>query len=265
MYYRYPLIEALKRIKSFGYDGVEIWGGRPHAYWEDMTEENIAKLKQGIRKTELNISNFIPAQFRYPTNLASTDPLIREGSVKYIKRNIEIAEKLEAPYISLCPGFSVYGDTVAEAFAAMLRSFEEIIKFSEKMNTKIILEPAHAMETDLVRTAEEGMRVVDYFGKDKMGLCLDTGHLYINKENLSDVVEKVKDYRVHWHFDDNHGLDDSHLVPGEGAIDFAIFLDKLKKTDYDGFLAVELGFSYTNDPDPAVRRSINFLNKEAFK
>lgn len=261
VYFRYSLIEALKKTKKLGYDGVEIWGGRPHAYWEDMTDTRIEEVKKTLQEIDLKISNFIPAQFRYPTNLAATDELIRQGSVEYIKRNIEVAEKLESPFVSLCPGFSLFNDRREEAYNAMIKSIEEIIDFSKDMNTKLIIEPAHAMETDLVLTTEDGMKVVDYFGKDKLGLCLDTGHLFVNKENLSDVVEKVKDYTVHWHFDDNCGISDDHLVPGEGKIDFMIFLENLKASNYNGFLAVELGFGYTNDPDPAVRKSIEFFKK----
>jgi protein FrlC len=261
VYYRYSLIEAIKRTKLLGFDGVEIWGGRPHAYWEDMTDERIAEVKRVLAELSLKISNFIPAQFRYPTNLAATDELIRQGSVNYIKRNIEVAEKLESPFVSLCPGFSLYGDTKEEAYQAMLKSFKEIHDFTKGMKIKLILEPAHAMETDLVLTTDDGMKVVDYFGKDKMGLCLDTGHLFVNKENLSDVVKKVKDYTVHWHIDDNFGTNDDHLVPGDGKIDFNVFLENLKKSKYSGFLAVELGFGYTNDPDPAVRRSMDFLKR----
>lgn len=261
VYFRYSFIEAIRKVKLFDYDGVEIWGGRPHAYWEDMTDERIKKVKAVLEENNLEISNFIPAQFRYPTNLAATDELIRQGSVVYIKRNIEVAEKLGSPSVSLCPGYSLYNESREKAYRAMLTSLEEIVEFSRGMKTKIILEPAHAMETDLVLTVEDGMKVVDCFGKDHLGLCLDTGHLFVNRENLSDAARKVASYSVHWHLDDNFGTSDEHLVPGEGKIDFAEFLKNLETSGYNGYLAVELGYGYTNDPDPAVRRSMEFLKK----
>lgn len=261
VYFRYPLEEAIKRLAEEGYEGVEIWGGRPHAYWEDMSDERIENLKRLLKEKKMEISNFIPAQFRYPTNLASTDEHLRGKSVEYIKRNIDVAEKLEAPYVSLCPGFSIYGENLQKCWNAMIKSFKEIIEYSKDKKVKLILEPAHAMETDLVRTVDEGIRVIEEVGKENMGLCLDTGHIFINKEALVDIPEKVKDYLVHYHIDDNGGISDDHLVPGEGKIDFTIFLEKLKKMNYQGFLAVELGYGYTNDPDNAVRRSREFLKK----
>ncbi len=49
------------------------------------------------------------------------------------------------------------------------------------------------------------------------------------------------------------------MVPGDGKIQYDVFLDELKRSGYEGFLAVEIGFQYTVDPDPAVKRSIDYL------
>ena len=35
-YIRLPLDRAFEAAYRFGYDGVEIWGGRPHAYSFDL-------------------------------------------------------------------------------------------------------------------------------------------------------------------------------------------------------------------------------------
>ena len=32
VYFRYALFEAIRRTAAHGYQAVEIWGGRPHAY-----------------------------------------------------------------------------------------------------------------------------------------------------------------------------------------------------------------------------------------
>ncbi len=73
VYFKYPLTEAIKRISCYGYKGVELWGGRPHAYCDDMNKDRISEVVKVIEDYELCISNFIPAQFRYPTNLAAPD------------------------------------------------------------------------------------------------------------------------------------------------------------------------------------------------
>ena len=102
-YFKYPLIEAVKRTAAFGYEGVEIWGSRPHAYYEDMTPSRINDLKKVIEDSGIKISNFIPAQFRYPTNLADSEEIIRLNSVEYIKKNIDVAVAINSLYVSLKP------------------------------------------------------------------------------------------------------------------------------------------------------------------
>jgi sugar phosphate isomerase/epimerase len=79
VYYRYSLIESIKRIAELGYNAVEIWGGRPHAFPDDMTDSKINEIKKCIREYDLEISGLIPAQFRYPTNLSIEDEKIREA------------------------------------------------------------------------------------------------------------------------------------------------------------------------------------------
>ena len=83
VYYRYSLVESIKRIAELGYSAVEIWGGRPHAYPDDMTNSKINEIKKCIREYDLEISGLIPAQFRYPTNLSIEDEKIREASISY--------------------------------------------------------------------------------------------------------------------------------------------------------------------------------------
>jgi len=80
VYYRYNLIESIKRIAELGYSAVEIWCGRPHAYPDDMTDSKIDEIKKCIGEYDLEISRLIPAQFRYPTNLSIEDKKIREAS-----------------------------------------------------------------------------------------------------------------------------------------------------------------------------------------
>ncbi|MFW5861078.1 MAG: sugar phosphate isomerase/epimerase family protein [Spirochaetota bacterium] len=258
VYFRYPLVEAIKRMAAFGYDGVEIWGGRPHAYCDDMDDAHVKETRKVLDDTGIAISNFIPAQFRYPSNPAAPDEKIRGGSVDYLKKSIDAAAALGSPYVSLCPGFSMYGQTVEEGWDAMIRSFNQLLAHTRGMDLILILEPANRMESDLVVTVDDGLKAVrDVDGE--MGLLVDIGHMFVNKEPLADAITKVQPYPHHFHIDDNNGNADEHMVPGDGKIQYDVFLDELKRSGYEGFLAVEIGFQYTVDPDPAVKRSIDYL------
>ncbi|GAH45931.1 unnamed protein product, partial [marine sediment metagenome] len=66
VYFNYPLKEAVTRIAEAGYQGVEVWGGRPHAYRNDLTEAELKDIRSLIEDKGVEVSAFIPAQFRYP-------------------------------------------------------------------------------------------------------------------------------------------------------------------------------------------------------
>jgi protein FrlC len=260
VYYRYPLVEAIKRTAAFGYDAVEIWGGRPHAFADDMDAAAIREVRRVIDATGLAVSCFIPAQFRYPTNIAAADQRMRAKSVDYLKRSIEVAAEMGAPFVDVCPGYSLYGQSWEDAWAAMLESLNTLADFTASMPLAIVLEPGNRYETDLVVTVDDALRALKQVN-GPIGILPDTGHLFVNKEPLADVVEKVAGLTCHYHIDDNLGITDDHMVPGQGKMDYQIFLARLKEAGYQGSLAVELGFQYTVDPDVAVKQSIDFLRK----
>ncbi len=262
VYFRYTMVEAIRRIASLGFDAVEIWGGRPHAYAPDMDAAHLKEVKLALQEHDLRISNFIPAQFRYPVNLAIGDERIRQGSLEYLKQSIDMAVELGSPYASVCPGFSIYPQTQTEAWSILHNSLETLVRYASGMPITLLLEPAHCMETDLVKTVDEGIELIHDLGKG-IGLLPDTGHLFINDESLAETVMKTSGMPCHWHIDDNQGKSDDHLIPGDGKIDFLPFFQALTKSGYQGMIAVELGYSYILDPDTASLQSLTTLKQIA--
>ena len=251
-----------------GYPGVEIWGGRPHAYYRDMNEESLSAVKRIIEKTGIEISGFIPAQFGYPTSLCSPVQGIRTDSVEYIKRSIDVSLQLGCKKVSLCPGRTLYGQGYARGMAQLAASLSELEDYVSKKDVILLLEPAHMYESDLIMTVEEGVRMIEEQKYEHMGIALDTGHCHVNKESLVDslLLLKQKNIPCHIHLDDNNGLSDQHKIPGEGTINFVPFLQTLLEMEYDGFLTVELGFDYTINPDAAAyqsKKNVLLLLKEA--
>ena len=251
-YLNYPLHEAIKRIAELGYDGVEIWGGRPHAYCDDIDQEEAARLTKLTEEVGLEISGFIPAQFRYPTCLCSGNPKIRTASVDYIRKSITTATMFGCRKVSICPGHTLFGQGRESGMKALAESCQELLSFARQNQVLLLMEPAHPLETDLIATVDDGIRFISAHGYEDLGIALDTGHCFINKESLPDCVVSLKSVPFHIHIDDNSGRSDEHKIPGEGAICFEPFLKALHREKYDGFLTAELGWEYTAEPDAAA-------------
>jgi fructoselysine 3-epimerase len=257
LYANYMLDEAISRVAKLGYHGIEIWGGRPHAYYRDMDKDSVSSIMRALEKTGLEVSGFIPAQFGYPTSLCSPIPNIRKESVEYIKKSIDTSVALGCRKVSLCPGRTLYGQGYSNGMEQLLASLDELIGYAITKDVLLLLEPAHMYESDLIMTVEEGARLIESRKYSGMGIALDTGHCNVNKESLLDclLILKQKEIPLHIHLDDNNGLSDQHKIPGEGNINFVPFLQTLLETGYDGFLTIELGFDYTADPDAAAYKS----------
>jgi len=77
-------------------------------------------------------------------------------------------------------------------------------------------------------------------------LTLDLGHAQLLTEvNTSyEIIERYPERIRHVHLHDNRGgrsaIDDSHLPPGEGIIDFEKIFEKLREIDYDRTMSLEL-------------------------
>jgi protein FrlC len=259
VYFNYPLQEAIRRLHEAGYQGIEVWGGRPHAYRHDLDDEmdDIIAL---LDRLEMGVPNFVPAQFRYPSILCSSNEAVRRDSVGYIQDAIDNALRLGAPYLSLCPGMTLFGQDLDEGWAHLRQSFTELLDYTEGKDLVLLIEPAHEAESTLILTVADGLRMIDEIGSERLGILLDTGHANVNGEDLAAAVRSLKDVPLHIHIDDNYGDSDAHLIPGEGDIDFGPFVEALKEIDYQGFVSGELGFGYTLDPDTAVVETYDVLN-----
>ena len=58
VYFNYSLQYAIENLGEIGYDGIEIWGGRPHMYKDDLVDEN-EQLRSLIRSKGMEVCNFI--------------------------------------------------------------------------------------------------------------------------------------------------------------------------------------------------------------
>ena len=253
LYLNYPLEEALRRIAQAGYDGVDIWGGRPHAYRNDLRRSEMRRLRVISERLGVEVASFIPAQFRYPTCLCSPSERIRRDSVDYIKDSLLSAVEFGAPIVSVCPGHTIFGQTREDGWCRLRESLDEICSAADPLQLKVALEPADKYETDLVNNCEQALKLLEDVGWGNLGVVLDNGHSHVVGESAERMVARLGDRLFHVHVDDNLSQRDQHLIPGHGSFDFVTFIEALRRADYQGFLTAELSWDYTLEPDQAAR------------
>ena len=78
-YQHLPLETAFYDAKAFGYDYIELWGGRPHAFASDLLAGDASKIRDLIQKYQMPVYIYTPEHNAYPYNyMIGTE----RGSVK---------------------------------------------------------------------------------------------------------------------------------------------------------------------------------------
>ena len=75
-------------------------------------------------------------------------------------------------------------------------------------------------------------------------VCLDSGHSELTRSHdlyLGRLAERIRCL----HLADNFGWEDDHLPPGDGAIDFAMVIARLRQAGYAGVWGVEIAMEST--------------------
>jgi sugar phosphate isomerase/epimerase len=76
---------------------------------------------------------------------------------------------------------------------------------------------------------EDFRPVLDRLKQQKVGFCLDAGHLIaFGNAELQHWLTELDSYIGQLHLHDNHGHDDEHLPLGQGLIDFKLLFAHLK-------------------------------------
>ena len=84
-----------------GYDGISVWGGRPHMYRQDLHAQ-LPEMTRSVGRVLYGSVPVVPAQFRYPSLLASANERVRRESVRYIMDNADNARVRRARLRSMC-------------------------------------------------------------------------------------------------------------------------------------------------------------------
>jgi len=258
--YLYSLQDAISLIAQTGFEGVDIWGGRPHVYRQDYSPAELNELRQIIAENGMSVSSFMPAFYRYPHSLSNPNLKVRQDSLEYMRQCIDNAAVLGTRIVLVVPDLSLVGQTSCDSRRRLTESIDICARYASQYDLKLGIEVLHFDETDLVNTSDDAIDIIRELGHTNLGVVLDTGTLNLSKENPHEAVTKLDDLLLQVHINDNHGgLKQQNLIPGEGTYNFREFIKVLKKNSYSGFLSAELSKEYSDDPVPALRMTVERL------
>jgi len=265
VFVNYSIENTIDLVAAAGYDGIDIWGGRPHVYRNDCDEKRLRALRKRLTDNNLQVASHMPAFFRYPHSLSNPNEIVRQDSIDYMRQCIDNAVVLDAEIVLIVPGRSLEDQNLKDARGRLVDSISQVCTWAEQYYLRLGIEPANKMVTDLVVTSNDALEIIQELSYPNLGVVMDTGHIHLTGEAPEQAIKNLGDRLFQFHVNDNDGFNQQNLVPGEGSFDFTDFLQLLEAADYDGFLSAELGWHYTLDPVPAAQATLTRMKEYLYR
>jgi sugar phosphate isomerase/epimerase len=266
-YTNFPIEEAIARVSSLGYAGIEILADTPHAWPAEMT----AARRQSILRTLehhgtriANVNAFMmrgAADPRHPywhpswiESVAAKRAIRRE----HTKDALRLAADLGAPSIQTEPGGPLEEDQSRDkAMTVFYDQLMPCVELAERLEVHLLIEPEPGL---LIERFEQYLALADRVDSPWLGLNFDIGHAYCVEEAPEEWVARMAEHTRHYHIEDiAKSREHKHLVPGRGAINLPAVLRAIHETKYAGFVTVEL-YPYAENPDDAGREAKAYLD-----
>lgn len=230
----YPTFE---RLKTIGYDGVELFLGG-----QDVVD--FKKAGDFIKETGLEATSvFVLGKDENPIDPSAG---VRAKALDAIKGKIDRAQALQAslivgPFHSAHTVFA-YNAPQEEEYKRAAEVLHLAGNYAAQAGITLCPEALNRFECYLANTMEQLLKLVELTDHPNVRGMFDTHHANVEEKSFSQAIQTIAPVLTHVHISEN-----DRGTPGEGHIDFDDVFATLAKIKYRGWLTIE-AFS-RNDPD----------------
>src|SRR5215203_1961274 len=178
---------TLERAAEMGADGVQLFTQSPRM-WR-VTNHDPANFETfKARRQELGFGEgAVVAHALYLCNLATANDVIYEKSRAAITNTIEVACAIDADAVVFHVG-SHLGAGLEEGLARVVPVLRELLELCNEQ-TWLLLENSAGAGGTIGRSVGELALLVDACeGHERLGVCLDTCHLYVSGVDVTDLA-----------------------------------------------------------------------------
>ena len=260
-YQRNPLEHCFMDAKEYGYDYIELWGGRPHAYAPDLKAGDINEVRRLIEKYEMPVLGYTPEHNAYPYNYMIGSDAQRRDAIDYLKLSLEMAKEMGAEFVLTSPANGGYLATYDQLWSRLEKNIQELGDYAAKLEIKLVVEALTPYESNFFTRAND---LVELFRRVDnpyvVGMC-DIVPPFVQHESIMAYFDKLGNKMDHMHIIDGENGSDTHLIPGEGNIPIKEMLYEMKRIGYDKTATLELVTNYINEPRFYAKRAIDNMRE----
>jgi sugar phosphate isomerase/epimerase len=232
----------LDGLSRNGVQAIEIFAARQHLDYANR-KAHVKEIADWFRGSGLPLNSVhspLYADYDWgrtggtPINLASTDRAGLVAATDEVKRALEIAEQI--PFRFLIQHLGLPNETFSEKkFESAMTSIEHLRAFAKPLGVRILLENI----PNELSTPEKLVEMIHAAHFDDVGICFDFGHAHM-MSSVSEAFGILRPQICSTHVHDNKKVQDSHLWPGEGTINWKEAMELLRSAPKTPALMLEL-------------------------
>src|ERR1035438_1394382 len=244
-----------------GAQAIEIFAARQHLDYANR-KQHVREIADWFRTSGVPLHSVhapLYADYEWgrtgapPVNVAATDRATRIEAMDEIKRAIELAEQI--PFRFLIQHIGVGNESFSEQkFEAAMTSVEHLRAFAKPLGVRLLLENI----PNELSTPERLVELIHAAHFDDVGICFDFGHAHM-MSSVSEAFAILRTQICSTHVHDNAKVQDSHLWPGQGTIDWKEAMELLRSAPQTPPLMLELGEDEKLNPLERLRETFEKL------
>ena len=229
--------KAAASAKKAGYDYIEMLMIEPDKIDVAMTKEVLS---------EYGLSATASLGLSPETDVTSTNPSIVKKGDELLRKVVDKLHAIgstELCGVIYCSLGKYPGPASAENRANSISAVTRLADYAADKGININLEVVNRYETNIMNTGKEGLKFLEAVNRENAYLHLDTYHMNIEEDGMSQAVLDAGDALGYVHIGESHR---GYL--GSGNVDFDTFFTALKKINYSGPITFESFSSVVVDP-----------------
>lgn len=230
-----PLLERPAAAAAAGFRAIEFWWPWPEQ--PSPTDGDVDEFVAAIRDAGVQLVglNFFAGDLGGPDAGVVSLP----DRAAEFRDNVDVAlgigEALGVPAFNALYGNRVDTATPEQQDELAAENLTLAADAVAKIGATVLVEPVSGPKPYPLRTAADVVAVLDRVGRDNVGFLCDLFHLANNGDDLDGAIRRYADRIAHVQIADHPGRHE----PGTGSLDLDRYLQQIKATGYDGYVALE--------------------------
>jgi sugar phosphate isomerase/epimerase len=230
---------GIAKTKELGFDSIDIFADPLDI---DIRERRL--IRRECERLDLPIVSVCCVA----AGLIDFNPSVQRFHAERTRKYLDLVYELEAKNLLLVLGEYIWNQEVIppeDQWRTGVEQCRRLAEYAESLGIEIALE-LEPFPLSLLNDIEKMVRFLDDVDRPALKANIDISHLHLAGVAASEL-RKLGSRAAHVHISDCDGVKHGDLPPGKGVVDFAPYLDEVRKLEIPGAISIEL--EYSPEPD----------------